>query len=539
MNVLDYIIIAGYALGMLSLGYIFKGQKDGKDYFLGNKSFGWFSLGLSIMATQLSAISFVSAPAFVGIKENGGMQWLTYEFAVPLAMIFLFVVLVPPLYNAGVVSIYAYLEKRFDRSSRLLLSAVFLISRAFATGIMVYTISIILESVIGIPFLTSLGIIGIVTLVYSLQGGMKAVVYGDMIQMVILFGGILLCLYYGLDALGGWDSFLAKVDQNRVDVVNFEPLGVGQDGDFGFWPMLLGGFFLYVSYYGTDQSQAQRMLSARSLTTVRQTLLFNGLIRFPVTLAYCIMGLVLGSLVVAAPEFREAIPADKADYMVPIFITKYLPNGVIGLLIVAILSAAMSSLSSAINSLSAVTVEDFVMPILHKNRDEKTLTEENKTIENSQYMSWSRWTSLFWGIICLLLASFAGDIADTVIEAINKVGSVFYGPILATFILAIATKRTHALGAKLGIVVGVLLNVYLWLGVGDDLFWFWWNLTGFLATFGVGYLASLFLPGDAKPVPLDFTINWAEFKSKEAIILMVWFVIILAFSLYLPNLLSS
>lgn len=538
MNTLDYLIIIVYGLGMIGLGYLFKEQKDGKDYFLGGKSFGWFSLGLSIMATQLSAISFVSAPAFVGIKPGGGMQWLTYEFAVPLAMIFLFVVLVPPLYKAGVVSIYAYLERRFDRSSRLLLSAVFLISRAFATGIMVYTISIILESVIGIPFLTSLGIIGIVTLIYSLQGGMKAVVYGDMIQMIILFGGIILCLVYGLDALGGWDTFIAKVDQTRVDVVNFAPLGVGQDGDFGFWPMLLGGFFLYVSYYGTDQSQAQRTLSAKSLKTVKQTLLFNGIVRFPVTLAYCLMGLVLGSLVLAAPEFGNAIPSDKADYMVPIFITKYLPNGVIGLLIVAILSAAMSSLSSAINSLSAVTVEDFILPFLDKKQSEEISSEENNSTDNSSYMRYSRWASLLWGIACLLLATFAGSIADTVIEAINKVGSVFYGPILATFLLAIATKRTHALGANIGIIAGVALNLYLWLVVGNELFWFWWNVTGFLATFGLGYLASLVIKAEAKHVPLNFAIDWSELKSKETLILLVWFVLIVVLSVNLPAILS-
>ncbi|MEL7250777.1 MAG: sodium:solute symporter [Bacteroidota bacterium] len=538
MNTLDYIIIAVYGLGMLSLGYIFKEQKDGKDYFLGGKSFGWFSLGLSIMATQLSAISFVSAPAFVGIKPDGGMQWLTYEFAVPLAMIFLFVVLVPPLYKAGVVSIYAYLERRFDRSSRLLLSAVFLISRAFATGIMVYTISIILESVIGIPFLTSLAVIGIITLVYSLQGGMKAVVYGDMIQMIILFGGIVLCLFCGLEELGGWDSFLTKVDKARIDAVNFAPLGIGQDGDFGFWPMLLGGFFLYVSYYGTDQSQAQRTLSARDLKTVKQTLLFNGLIRFPVTLAYCLMGLVLGSLVLATPEFAAAIPSDKADYMVPVFITKYLPNGIIGLLIVAILSAAMSSLSSAINSLSAVTVEDFVIPFLQRKQSEEISDEENNSLDNSSYMRYSRWISLFWGLVCLLLATFAGSIADTVIEAINKVGSVFYGPILATFLLAIATKRTHALGANIGIIVGVALNIYLWLVVGDDLFWFWWNVTGFIATFGLGYLTSILINYQVKAVPIDFSVDWSELKSKETVILLVWFVIIVVVSVNLPAILS-
>lgn len=544
MNYLDYLIIAIYAIGMLGIGNYFKSQKDGADYFLGGKSFGWFALGLSIMATQLSAVSFVSAPAFVGMKPGGGMQWLTFEFAVPIAMVFLMIVLVPPLYKAGVVSIYAYLEERFDRSSRLLLSSVFLISRAFATGIMIYTISIILESVVDIPFWSSLLLIGAVTLIYSLQGGMKAVVYGDMIQMIILFGGILLCLYYGLDAIGGWDNFLANVDEDRIDAVNFNALGIGDDGGFGFWPMVLGGFFLYASYYGTDQSQAQRTLSAKDMDTVRKTLLFNGLVRFPVTLAYCLMGLVLGTLVLTAPEFQSAIPSDKPDHMVPIFIVKYLPNGIIGLLIVAIISAAMSSLSSAINSLSAVSVEDFVLPYstrlkgyFSKEIDSKKITNEenNLTNDNVFYLKWSRYTSLFWGLVCLGLATIAGDIAPTVIEAINKVGSVFYGPILATFVLAIGIKRAHATGVNIGIVVGVLLNLYLWLGVGDQLFWFWWNLTGFATTFFVGLAASLLISGEVKAVPINLTIDWSAFKSKESLVLIVWFIIIVAFSVYLPT----
>jgi SSS family transporter len=537
MNWLDYLIIAVYAIGMLGLGYLFKSQKDGQDYFLGGKSLGWFALGLSIMATQLSAISFVSAPAFVGVKPGGGMQWLSYEFAVPLAMIFLLGILVPPLYKAGVVSIYAYLEKRFDRSSRLLLSAVFLVSRAFATGIMVYTISIILESVMGIPFWTSLGIIGVVTLIYSLQGGMKAVVYGDMIQMIILFGGIIICLIYGLELVGGWDAFLANVDTSRVDAVDFSALGINHDGDFGFWPMVLGGFFLYVSYYGTDQSQAQRTLSARDLKTVRMTLLFNGIIRYPITLAYCLMGLILGTLVLQVPEFAAQIPESDPDRMVPVFIATYLPNGVIGLLIVAILSAAMSSLSSAINSLSAVTVEDFVLPSFQGSNSEKFSSEEKESSDKS-YLAYSRWASLFWGLLCLLLAVFAGDIADTVIEAINKVGSVFYGPILATFFLAMATKRTHARGVNLGILAGVALNLYLWLVVGDQLFWFWWNATGFLTTFLVGYFASLLTPGRAKAVSIDFAVDWNNLFNREALILLVWFAIIVVISVNLPNWLS-
>jgi SSS family transporter len=514
MNTLDYIIVLVYALGFLGLGYWFKDQKDGQDYFLGGKSFGWLPLGLSIMATQLSAISFISAPAFVGLKENGGMEWLSFEFGVPIAMLFLMAILIPPLYKSGVVSIYEYLERRFSASSRLLLSAVFLISRAFATGVMVYAVSIILESVLQISFWNTLAIIGVITLVYSLQGGMKAVVYGDMIQMFILFFGIIACLAFGLLELGGWEAFTAQLDRSRLDAVDFSSLGFQEGEEFGFWPMALGGFFLYVSYYGTDQSQAQRTLSARNMQVVRQTLLFNGLVRFPVTLSYCIMGLVIGTLVMVTPDFRAAIPSDRPDMMIPIFIRDYLPHGMIGLLIVAILSAAMSSLSSAINSLSAVTVEDFIL--------------RGKETEGKAYMRYSRLTALFWGIVCILLAAFAGDIADTVIEAINKIGSVFYGPILAIFLLAIITRRTHALGANIGLLTGVGVNVILWLFV-PQVFWFWWNMIGAVVTYAVGYIASVLIHRPAKAVPIKFSVDWKDFPRRESIILLLFFVgIILA-----------
>jgi solute carrier family 5 (sodium-dependent multivitamin transporter), member 6 len=521
MNTLDYAIVAIYALAFLSLGYIFKNQRDGQDYFLGGKSFGWLPLGLSIMATQLSAISFISAPAFVGLREGGGLEWLSFEFGVPIAMLFLMAVLLPPLYNAGIVSIYEYLERRFSASTRLLLSAVFLISRAFATGVMVYAVSIIIESVLDVSFFTTLSIIGVITLIYSLQGGMKAVVYGDMIQMFILFLGIVLCMAYGLDALGGWSAFTEQLDRSRLEAVDFQGWGFQAGEEFGFWPMVLGGFFLYVSYYGTDQSQAQRTLSARNMGVVRKTLLFNGLIRFPVTLTYCIMGLVIGTLALGRPDFLAEIPRDKPDMMIPVFIRDYLPHGIIGLLMVAILSAAMSSLSSAINSLAAVTVEDFI------NR--------GRQLEGKIYMRYSRLAALFWGIVCIVLAAYAGEIADTVIEAINKIGSVFYGPILATFLLAVMTRRTHALGVNIGLAVGVLVNIYLWLYV-PEVFWFWWNAIGAVITLLLGYGASRLLPGRPREVVIDFEMDWRRFLGWEAWLLLAFLVLMVLTSMGLKYL---
>jgi len=524
MNLLDYAIIAIYMIGFLCLGYLFKDSKSGKDYFLGSKSFGWFPLSLSTAATQLSAISFISAPAFVGLKEGGGMMWLTYEFAVPLAMLFLMVFLIPPMYKAGIVSVYEYLERRFHGSTRVLLSLVFQISRAFATSVMIYAISLVLVSVMDIPMWATILIIGVVTLIYSYQGGMKAVVYGDVIQMIILFAGILICFGAGLHYLGGWETFVEKVDTTRLTAVNFSSMGFEKGDEFGFWPMLLGGFFLYVSYYGTDQSQVQRLFSAKDLGTVQKALLCNGLMRFPITFIYCVMGLIVGTLVFSEPSFQAMIPEDKPDMMIPIFIREYLPHGVIGLLIVAIFSAAMSSLSSTINSLSAATVED--------------LFSRNKELPTERYMALSKYAAIFWGTVCIVLAFFTGDIAKTVIEAINKIGSVFYGPILATFIAAIGIRKVHYIGANAGLLAGVLFNIYLWL-FQPDIFWFWWNAFGAVVT-----LVTAILVSAAVPVPSSKTAETLEVGKLEAVnvpmavTLIVFFFAIVALSVYFPNLIG-
>lgn len=518
MNFLDYAIIFLYIGGFLCLGFIFKNQADKNDYYLGGRSFGWFPLAMSTAATQLSAVSFISAPAFVGLKQSGGMVWLTYEFAVPLAMIFLMVVLVPTFYKSGIVSVYEFLERRFDASTRVLLSIVFQISRAFGTGVMIYTVAIILESVMDIPMWQSIVIIGIVTMVYSLFGGMKAVVYGDMIQMIILFVGIIICFGFGLHYLGGWGEFVEKVDPARLTAVDFSSLGVNGDG-FGFWPMLVGGFFLYVSYYGTDQSQVQRLLSASSVKTMRQTLVANGLLRFPVTLAYCVMGLVVGTFAMNEAGFFSQIPAGQPDKMIPVFIKDYLPNGVIGLLIVAIFSAAMSSLSSAVNSLSAASVED--------------LFARGKDLPEKKYMTLSRLTALFWGVVCVVIAFFVGDIADTVIEAINKVGSVSFGPILAIFIVAMLVKKINGLGANIGLLAGVGLNVYMWLAV-PDIFWFWWNAIGAVVTFVVAYLVSSIAP-NAMVSDKQITVEPINFNQRSVYILIAFFALIVWISVSFPN----
>ncbi len=518
MNTLDYAILLGYLGMLLGLGYFFKEQKSKTDYFLGGRQMGTFPLTLSTMATQLSAISFISAPAFVGLRPDGGMVWLSYEFAVPLAMLFLMVYVLPALYRSGVVSIYDYLERRFGISTRLLISLVFQVSRSFGTGVTIYATAIILNSVMGISFMISIAIIGVITIIYSLQGGMKAVVYSDTIQMILIFLGVITITIFALHNLGGVDNFLANVDTERLKVLRTQSLGFNGD-EWGLLPMVFGGFVLYASYYGCDQTQAQRTLSAKSESTVRRILLFNGLARFPIVLLYCTAGLVLGTFATVNPEFLAQINPDRPDTLVPLFIVNYLPHGIIGILVVALLAAAMSSLSSVVNSLSAVSIEDYVR-----------LT--GKELEKGSYVFWSRVTVFFWGVVIVLLSIYAGDIAPTVIEAVNKIGSVFYGPILAIFLLAILFNKVHSLGANIGLLTGVGVNIYLWLGA-QQIFWLWWNFIGCVVTLSVALIISAIRHEESTAPPgLDEGVG--HWHRHETVLMVGAFIGMLALGALVP-----
>ena len=545
MNWLDYSIVLVYIVFFLGMGFFFKDNKDSKDYFLGGKSMGWFPLSLSTMATQLSAISFISAPAFVGMKLGGGMKWLTFEFAVPLAMIFIMIVIIPPLFRSGVVSIYEFVEKRFSPSTRLVLSIVFQLSRALATGVMVYTIAIILQAVLDIDFVYTILIISIITIIYSWQGGMKAVVWGDAIQMIILFVGLIICMYFGWSLLQEHGGLAEGFNPERLKVIDFN-LGIGEGNEYGFLPMVLGGFFLYASYYGCDQTQAQRLLSAKSEKTIRQLLLANGLLRFPVVLIYCTMGLIIGGLVTLAPDFLQEIadttqkyfPEEfakngmKADLMIPVFIMKYLPHGLIGILMVGILSAAMSSLSSTVNSLSAVTVEDFF------NRGKTKLSDK-------KYMVISKASVVFWGAVCIASAFLFGGSKSAVIEIINAIGSVFYGPVLVTFFLAFFSRKVNHIGMNTGIILAVLINLIfsktiqeiLHIDLGIHIFWIWLNFTGVIISLVVAYVVSALTKNvEVKKISnFNVAIKKKDFMIKEVYILVAFFLAIVAFSYFVPT----
>ncbi len=528
MNALDWIVIAVYLSSMIGMSwYLGRNQSDAKDYYLGGNNLSWWSVGISTMATQCSTNSLLGAPAFV---ITTGLLWLQYEFALPLAMVFIMIFLLPFYRKLNLVSVYAYQERRFGRSARTLLSITFQFLRAFATGVTVYGISIVLQSIVGIPFALSVVILGVVTVIYDMLGGMAAVVLSDVIQMVILYLGIALCVVYSVSEVGGisevFEQFtgLSAIVGNEsfvgLKAVDFSGFGFSPDSQYGFWPMLFGGLFLYVSYYGTDQTQVQRELSSKDIDDTNRSLMLNGMMRFPLVLTYCFLGVCIGAYIVKNPDFLAMLDdgdgATNYNLAVPKFVTTVLPNGIIGLVMVALFSAAMSSLDSTINSLSAATIKDLYEPFVQKG-----------PIPSEKQLVLSRFFTVFWGALIVFFSFFVGDISKSVIESVNKVGSLANGPILAMFLLGILTRFGNEKGAISGLVSGLIGNAILW-KFFPEVSWLWWNVFGFFVAFSVGVVVSKVTGGTSKDLTglvwyrgvdkeFDYQVNWpARYRIMAA-----------------------
>ncbi len=518
---LDWFVIAFYLALLLALAFwLSKRQFNREDYYVGGRTLGKWPVAISIMATQCSTNSILGAPAFVAFTAGGGLLWLQYELAVPLAMIALMLFIVPTFRQLNLVSIYEYLEKRFGVSTRVMLSGLFMFVRAFATAVTVYSIAIVVELISGIDFIFSVILLGAFTAIYDSLGGIKGVIYSDVIQMAILVVMLIAVAILLTNDAGGIVSLWENFDPDKKRTLDFS--GTGFDGStFAFWPMLFGGLFLYVSYYGCDQSQTQRVLSTKNIETSNAALMLNGLMRFPVVALYCFIGVGIAVYAQNSPEFISLLSLEhnepNVNLAVPVYMMTQLPAGVVGLGLVALFAAAMSSLDSVLSSLSATSMEDFVRRF--------TARELQQNIE-----IWiARSLTLFWGALTLTLAFFVDDIAPTVLEAINKIGSLVNGPILGVFTLGLLTKRCHAFGANTGLILGFTVNLLLWL-FAPNISWLWWNLIGFAVTWIIALLVSIALPSTTSPPyteTLKFTTSDKPSKTPMfCMILAAWFALL-------------
>jgi SSS family transporter len=485
-----------YLASLLALAWaLARRQRTGADYFLAGRGMSATPLAASILANQASAVSLIGAPAFVALREGGGLRWLQYELALPLAMLLLIAFLLPALRSVPGSSIYEWVERRFGRATRRAVAGAFLLSRGLALGVILYASSLVVAAATGLGPVASLLAVGLFSVAYTSLGGIVADIWSDVLQLALLWAGTIAGAVFLLARPG----VVAAIPRERLQALD---LGGGAAGDtFTLAPMLIGGLFLYLSYYGCDQSQAQRLLTARDDGAARRALVLNGLLRFPLVLTYCGFGLLLAGLLATDPAFAERLAGRPPDALVPTFVVSYLPVGLRGLMVAGILAAAMSSIDSALNSLAAVTLEDVL------GRDSA-----------AQSVWVGRGVSLAWGAFALLAGLACARSGTGVLELVNLVGSVFYGPLLGVFTLGVAARGVAGRHALAALAAGIGTNVALALAV-PELPWLWWNPAGWLATVGAGLLLARAAPRLPPPAA----------RRREAVLLLGGFAIMLGF----------
>jgi len=471
VSTLDLAIVVLSLVGLVMFaGWLARRQERAEDYYLGGRQLPAWALGLSLAANQVSAISLVGAPAFVALRPGGGLGWLQYELAVPLAMAALVLWGVPRLRRARGAEVYAVVEERLGPEARRVLAVFFLVGRGLGAGVILYASALVVDACTAWGFVASLLVVAVVAVAYTALGGLVADVFSDVLQFFLLWGAIVVVTVILALRLAG-RGLLSGIDPARLVVLDFAHHGLGDGATFAFWPMLLGGFFLYVSYYGCDQTQAQRILAAADDEQARRALVVGGLVRFPLVLTYCAFGLMLAAFLAATPDFAASLQGLPPDALVPRFLVTYLPSGVLGVVVAGILAAALSSVDSAFNSLSAVTVEEFSSPRLRADA--------------SRQLRWARAATVLWGGVATGAAWAFSRSGETTIELVNRVGSALYGPVLAVFLLAWWSRRADARSAVAGAVAGLLGNLALAV-FAPGVSWLWWNVAGCAVAFAVG-----------------------------------------------------
>ena len=555
MTILDWSVLLITLLFIVIYGSLkTKGSKNVKDFIKGGNEAKWWTIGLSVMATQASAITFLSTP---GQAFHSGMGFVQFYFGLPLAMIIICVVFIPIYHKLKVYTAYEYLEGRFDQKTRTLAAILFLIQRGLAAGITIFAPAIILSAVLGWDLLTLNIIIGVLVIIYTVSGGTKAVSVTQKQQMAIIFIGMFAAFFIILSYLPQDISFSKALKiagaSGKMEVLDFS---FDLNNRYTIWTGFLGGTFLMLSYFGTDQSQVQRYLSGKSVRESQLGLLFNGFLKVPMQFFI----LLVGVMVFVFYQFNEAplnfnpaatdavlnssysedfvnlqndhkelelekkeaqlfyaehpedqhivekitslnnkeieqrtaakeliLKADPSqevndkDYVFIHFILNNLPRGLIGLLLAVILSAAMSSTASELNALAATTTMD-----LYKRN-------ETSVKNDMHYVSATKWFTLAWGILAILVASIA-NLFDNLIQLVNIIGSIFYGNILGIFLLAFFIKMVRGNAVFIAAILTQLIIIAVYFM--DLLPYLWLNLLGCILVMG---LAILFQTISGKP----------------------------------------
>ena len=466
LDKLDLAIIALYLVGITLFGLRFrKRQRALRDYFLAGRDIPWWAIALSIVAAETSTLTIISIP---GLAYDTNLTFLQVVMGYVVGRVVISFVLLPQYFRSDLYTAYELIERRFGRGLRSVTAGLFLLTRAAAEGVRIYAVSIVVSIALGTGEVASIAIITVLTLIYTFEGGLAAVIWTDVVQTAIYVGGTLVGLVTILHLVpGGWTAIhAAAASAGKLQVFDFS---TNFWLPYTFWAGVIGGTAFTTASHGTDQLFVQRLLAARSQKQSVTALLSSGVaILFQFAL-FLIVGIMLWAFYrVPSANFG------KPDRIYPTFIVSQMPHGISGLLIAAILAAAMSNLSAALNSLSSSTIMDFVLR-LRPQTDERAR------------MRLSRLATFFWAMLLFGLAVLALHKVGRVVEVGLQIASVAYGAMLGVFLLGVLTKRANQRGAMVGMLFGFSLELYLW---RTHVPWTWWVMIGTTLTFVVGYGAS-------------------------------------------------
>jgi len=568
MSLPDWIVLGLTLFAIVLYGVWKSGSNKNIDQFLmGNRSLPWYHVGFSVMATQASAITFLSAP---GQAYSDGMRFVQFYFGLPLAMIVLCVTFVPIFHRLKVYTAYEFLEQRFDLKTRALTSFLFLVLRSLSTGVAIYAPAIILSTILNINTVYTTLFIGGLVIFYTVYGGSKAVSYTQLLQMSIIFAGMFLAGILVVNLLPTGVGFTRALKMaGKLGHMNVIDWKFDWSNRYTVWSGLIGGFFLQLSYFGTDQSQVGRYLTGSSVGQSRLGLIMNGLIKIPMQFLILLIGVLVFTFYqfnrppmffnnyevarvkqssyatqynhldqqytkafeqrkAKADDLIKALDSKKTDqieyakdalkvadaqshvirrdaialmkknnasaddndtnYVFLTFVKQYLPKGLVGLLIAIIFLASMGSTASALNSLASTTVIDIYKRTINKDASDKN------------YLLVSRIATVFWGVVCVIMALYAGKLGN-LLEAVNQLGSYIYGTVLGVFIVAFYMKRIT--GTPVFIAAIISEGIILYLGLSKTVAYLWLNPIGCFLVMIVAYVINKLMsqksPGQIEP----------------------------------------
>jgi SSS family transporter len=553
MNNIDWFVLIFTLLVIVVYGTIkTKGAKTAREYIKAGNDAKWWTIGLSVMATQASAITFLSTP---GQAFNDGLGFVQFYFGLPIAVVIVCLIFIPIYHKLKVYTAYEFLEKRFDLKTRSLTAILFLIQRSLSAGITIFAPSIILSTVLGWNLIWTNIIIGLLVIIYTVSGGTKAVNYTQKYQMGIILIGLIIVFVTVINLFPENISFKKAIEiastNSKMEILNFS---FDFENRYTVWSGIIGGTFLMMSYFGTDQSQVQRYLSGKSLREMQLGMIFNGILKIPMQFFILFIGIMVfvfyqfsasplnfnpqAEKIVSQSSFSEnynslkidlknnfdkkmffyneflnsknieskkqiinlnkkedelrkegkslikkagiekniKVETNDKDYIFINFILNNLPNGIIGLLLAVILSAAMSSTSSEINALATTSVVD----ILKRNFS---------YINDDNIVYYTKLMTFFWGICAITIASFA-YLADNLIQLVNIIGSIFYGNVLGIFIIAFFFKKLKSNSVFFGAIITQLIIIYAWFF--DWMPFLWLNVFGCFTVIFISNLINRF-----------------------------------------------